>query len=81
MAQKNIYFRRPDLLNIEITCAQIYQAYDDKITYQMCNQNLMTYLINIGYVFTYSPNPILIANNPTESENINADIQDYYDSI
>lgn len=78
MAQKNLYFARADMLNIELTCAQVYQEYDDKIAIQICNQNLMTYLIDLGYVFTYDPNPILYANNPTEMETIKDNIADYY---
>ena len=78
MAEKNLYFARADMLNIELTCAQVYQEYDDKLAVQICNQNLISYLINLGYTFTYHPNPILYATETTEMETIKNDISDFY---
>lgn len=67
------------MLNIELTCAQVYQEYDDKIAIQVCNQNLMTYLINLGYTFNNNPNPILYAADLTEMETIKNNIANFYD--
>jgi hypothetical protein len=81
MAEKNLYFKRPELLNIELTCAQVYQEYDDKIAIQICNQFLITYLIDLGYTFTYDPNPILFAMDLEALETIKTDIEEFYAAL